>query len=354
MAHSVFTDSFSYQAADILKKHTSKVGTMSINLTGGPRGNPVLRCGAENGAYLKKSVPSCQFGVIGGLVTLPANYVWPTPPAGATAHAVIASFWGPTNTNIFLSVTPSRALAVYRSRYTNNGAIALLAVSSDGVVPFDIPTYIEIGAKIATAGSVEVRVNGSNVVIPPTAVNTSYDTETIQALSIGADGFPAGGFGYAWVTKCSMDFSDVYYAYGSEIAFKGISRVSRLTLTADSTPQDWSKSAADPAWQILANQSGYISSDVGDATSLFDLSDLVGSPSIHGIQVEGIADLSEAGSTGFAFTVKSGASQAQGAANYPTITPNSFQSWFATDPATSSAWTPAGLNAAKVGPVVKL
>lgn len=354
MAHSVFIDGFNYASADILLRHTAKAGTMTISPTGGPRGNPSLRCGAEAGAYLRKAVPSCQYGVIGGLFTLPSDYSWPSPPAGATNYAIIAAFWGPTNINAFLAITPARALAVYRARYTNNGAVTLLAISSDGVVPFNVPTFIEFGAKIATAGSVEVRVNGSNVVIEPTSANTSYDTETIQAMGLGADGFPLGGYGYAWYARCGLDVSDLYYAFGGELAFQGINWVRPLTLTGDATPQDFAKSTADPAWQILANRSGYVSSDVAAAKSLFDITDVPIGLDIKGMQVSGSAVLTEAGSTGLAMAVKSGAVTAESATLYPSVTLKEQQAWFPVDPNTSAAWTSAGVNAATVGPVIKL
>lgn len=354
MAHQVFTDSFSYDVANILQKWSAKTGTMTIAPTGGRRGAPALRCGAEASTNIRKYFTASACVTMGANIKVPADYVW-----GSTYTVLFAVYDSAGVLNCFVALNNSRGIEVYRNAYGNYGVGSypvLLAISSPGVVPLNIDTYVEFGVTLSnTVGSIQVVLNGSNAVIPLISnIDTVYGLEHGAQAGYGTVNNGYGNGDKVWTTQCGLDYCDSYVAWGDEVALKGDCKVRKLPLTGDALPQDWPPSAGN-AWERLNAGDGYISAAAVGDTSLFDFQDITdNSPLIHGVQVHVSGNKTDAGVREIAVVAKSGASEAESANIAMEETAQTYQRFMAVDPATAGAWSQAGLNAATLGLRVKV
>lgn len=201
--------------------------------------------------------------------------------------------------------------------------------------------HLQLGVVIGSSGSVEIRVN-SETVVSVTGVDTRLGgtATTCNAVQL----FMSGGNPVG-----SVDFEDLYFAYGDELKWLGDIRVDALALTANATPQDWTPDTGN-AWERLNADAGTITgTDVGDE-SLFEIADFTPATSaIHAVQLTAKARKTDAGSRSMALVVKSDATEDVGpdlALSDSTLT---YTSTFETDPDTSGAWTDAALDALQVG-----
>lgn len=353
MAHKVFTDSYNYLVSDILNKWTSKTGTMSINPTGGRRSSPALRCGAEAGANIVKSIPTSACVAMGTNIKVPSNHAWDT-----TYTVLFAVYDSSGYLNCFLTLNSSRGIEVYRNAYGHYGTGSmpvLLGSSSAEVIPLDVDTYIEWGVKLSnSAGTIEVKVNGSDVVIPLTSsLDTVYNGEHAGAAGYGTVNNGYGNGDKAWTTKCGIDYCDSYIAYGDEVAFKGDCKVRKLVLTGDAVPQDWTPSSGN-AWERMNVGDGSLTGSAVGATSLFDFADISDNSSlIQGVQVLVKASKSDAGVKEIAVVAKHNSSEVESDVIALGTSAAYYSRFFHINPSTSQPWTQSELNATKLGVRVK-
>lgn len=349
----MFIDSFNYDISRLLRKWSVKNGTMTINPTGGRLGLPALRCGAENGAYLKKYVPQSNCVTLGAAFKIPSDFTWNT-----TYVPLFAVYDAQGALQCFLTVTSNLAIAVYRNASGNYGVGSLpvlLGISNSGVVGIDTWFHLEWGVKVATSGTIEIRLNGTEL-ISPTNANTQYSGLSGAAqvsLSTWNNGYGLGD--KVWTTKCGVDISGIHFNWGNTVNFKGNCRVDSSLLTADASPQDWIPNTGE-AWSLLnTGNSDYISSDVDEATSLFEKAELSFlTPQVHGIQINAYVVKSGAGTRECALVCKNGTTIAESANISLSETLAGTQAFFETNPDTETAWTLAAVNAATVGVRVKV
>ena len=218
--------------------------------------------------------------------------------------------------------------------------------SASKVFPYDTYMFVEFGVYVHdTLGSYEVKVNGSSVGWFPYTANTDTRngaTTTINNFLINAINF-ADSYG-----------DDLYCAYGDELYYLGDSRIDRLLLTANSTPQEWTAPVGSNAYSILNTGSSYVSSNVDEATSYFTVADLDFDPTvIHGVAVRSLVKKSDAGYRESSLLLKSNSTEVESTPLPLSTDLLSQEMFFQTDPSTNTAWTTSGVNGIEVGMRVK-
>lgn len=221
------------------------------------------------------------------------------------------------------------------------------AGSSSSTLPRNTWVYVELGLSVASAnGTYEVRVNGtSQDYIAGTGDTQNGAATTVDQIKI----IGIGGSG----VQHKIYVGDMYVTYGDELAWKGDSRVDRLLLTADSTPQEWTPSTGN-AWERLNAGDGYIASSTDEATSLFTSATLTHAPdTIHGVCARSILLKDSAGTRAATSVVRSGSTEAEATPLTLAETSAALTQVLKVDPATGSAWTLSAVNALKTGVRVK-
>lgn len=223
------------------------------------------------------------------------------------------------------------------------GAAGTVVASATNTMVFGAWNYIEAAVHHDDAGTLELRINGSTLLsgIPLTNADTKA-TAGASINNIYLDRYVNYGF-----TGFKID--DLYITYGDEIKFLGDSRVDTLTLTADSSPQDWVPDTGN-AWERLNQDAGYISANTANATSIFAANNISHNPSIiHGVQINGLAYKSDAGNREAAMVLKSGANTSVGASLALSTDTLLIRNPHIVDPNTGAAFTKAAVNAMEVG-----
>lgn len=267
-------------------------------------------------------------------------------------------------------VTPSTHVvvgaAVRRNLPTNLALLGLLSTATGGadvrlgsngfleyyrgsgsLVTTDYPVadgawyHLQLGVVVGPSGSLEIRVNGSTVVsLSGVDTRPGGSASTCNAIQLYmSGGNPVG----------SVDFDDLYIAYGNELKWLGDIRVDALPLTSNATPQDWIPDSGN-AWERLNATAGSITgANVGDE-SLFNVADFTAATTaIHAVQATARARKTDVGSRSFALQVKSGGTTSAGDSQALGDTTFSYTETWEVDPNTGSAWADAGLDALQVG-----
>lgn len=321
MAYELFIDGFDhYATADITKKWPLG-DAYSISTGNGRRGTNGMYLGGTVG----RQVTASTHGVIGAAIK-----------TGASSRGYFAVFLNGT-THLRMAITADYRITITRTGIAF-GEDVLLATSTNALTPA-VWNYIEFGFHIDNAGSIELRVNGSSVGWIP-----HLDIDT-QLSGLGA------GFNALWLGWSAADVyvDDCYMTYGEEIKFLGDSRVDTLALTANASPQDWTPDTGN-AWERLNQDAGYISSDTINATSLFAAGNLSHNPStIHGVQINGHAYKTDAGSREAAMVLKSGTTTDVGTSLALSTDTLLIREPHIVNPDTGVAFTKAGVDGLEVG-----
>lgn len=316
MAYELFIDGFDHynDASILVLKWPYRYGAL-VSSGNGRRGTNALTLYSP-GFYLGRPVSTSAKGVIAAAVKF------------TTPNRTYFSVYDGSTRQIYLLLTSDQRLQVAME--------STVLATSTNVISLNTYYYVEFGFHINNSGSFEVRVNGSSSGWIP---STNSDTQRSGNASFNAFYF-GDGEGY---------YDDVYCTFGDEIKFLGDSRVDTLALTANSTPQDWTPDTGN-AWERLNQDAGYISSGTVDAVSLFAAGDISHNPStIHGIQLNGHAYKSDAGSREAALVLKSGATTDVGDSVALSTNTLLIREPYIVDPNTGSAFTKSNLNAIEVG-----
>lgn len=331
-----FMDGFdSYATADIAKKWTS-VGNVPAIIAGtGRRGTAALRF--QSSDYVGK--------------TLDAQATW------ILGAAVWFSAFPGTNRNVFYLFDASSLQAEIRLNadgtlsMTSNGTTITGGTSSFAL---SLSTYYYLEWMVTIANSVAantctLRVNGVDRITLPAG------SDLQQTANASANNFRMGP-GAAITGLWYMD--DVYCCDGTGSAphntFLGDCRVDTLFPNAEGSPQQWTPSAAAAHSTLVdeaaPNTTDYVSSSTPTQRELFGLQDLsVVTGTIYGVQLALAALKSDAGARSITGVVRSGASEAVGASVALSTSQLYTLQVQTTDPATSAAWTEAGVNSVQVG-----
>lgn len=228
-------------------------------------------------------------------------------------------------------------------------ALGVLVGTSDPVITASSWNHIE--AKLVCdeiVGSVEVRVNGL-------AVLNVTDIDTGPALSAAAirfGSFTTGGGNLTWYIDDVVAWDDSGTANND---FLGTQRVETIFPVADTAEADWTiTGGSGPGYDAINDpdpdgDTSFISSDLAGDISEFGLDALPPeTEEIAGVYIPAMAKLVDAGTGNLKVSLVSGVAVDEGP---DTVLTTAYQYWgsvFETDPATTLAWTKAGLEAALV------
>lgn len=301
------------------------------------------------------NLPFASIGV-GTLPTLITGFaIFASNPLTVGQHQQICKFAGNSNTHLTfdLDCTTRKVRA-----YFGPGSTTLLGTST--VPIFAAPgewSYIEIKVTIDdTAGAIEVRYYGTTVLSLSGIDTRNADVAGVTNMLLGYQGGASGGSGM------SFNYDDWYI-----LDTTGATNNTFLATTSNNPRMiDFGPSAAGDSTQFTpssgANYAAAASWDadtsyVGDPTvgqrDLYQFTDLpAGVANIAAVVLSHQARKDDATARSMAIGVKSGGTIYDQASFALT---NAYVNRFNildTDPATSAAWTAAGVNAMQAGPTV--
>lgn len=227
--------------------------------------------------------------------------------------------------------------------------------ASTGTVPTGTFVYIEAKVTISNgSGSVECHVNGVAVIPSTTGLNTqgSSTTNVTNFTLIGPGGTP-------WY------FDDVYCCNNSgsfNNTFLGDTAVECVLPTGNGSTNNWSIGGSAPAatnWQSVNENPPDDGTTFVDDSNVGDI-DLYTYPTVSGSSVSAVvvnlrASTSSVGTRAIRAECKSGSTSADNGSDFSLGTTfTDYQGIFETDPNTSAAWTPSGVNSASFGQKVSV
>lgn len=333
----LFLDGFDhYATADIAKKWTSSVGA-SIDLSNGRRSGGALLGSIGNVALVSKTLAAASASFVMGCAI----------KLGAVA----------TNCDLFrlhdagtfqcgVRIAADGTLFVHRNGTTLTGGTSVVGLSV-GTWAF-VEFKVTIADSIA-AGSCKVRINGVDVI----TVTTGQDTKNTANAS--ANQVSIGGTNGSGAANTLVD--DFYVCDLSGVSnndFLGDCRIDTLYPNGDGSNSAFTTSTGATHYTLMdeatPNTSDYVESSVvsnKDTYAFQNLSAITGN--IYGVQVCSAALKDDAGARSIANTVKSSATNADGATQTLSTSQVYYVDVFATDPNTAAAWTEANINSAEFG-----
>lgn len=367
MTVAAFIDSFDgYPLSQINQKWTQ---TPNVQLAAGQgrRLTTALDCRTAQNAGAFLSIPSSP--------TVTVGFAYKPSYFGSTGSYGLAtgmfSLWNQTSGMIAVECRSDGHIYASRKRAgigyrwgngtINSGVSTDVGVRSGQPLQLDTWQYIEISVTksptYTTAGTIEVRVNGSSVAgIPSSPIYTDVYGSSVNTpfyqVGIGSvnsrDNYYDG-------TSAAL-FDDVYIAYGdSQYWSCGDSRVDYLALDSDSLPMDWvaSDGRTTNRFILLRDSSGSMSATTAGQAMTFGVQNLNFNPLvIHGVQVAGIGHKSDAGIKIIKLRIKSGSNTFETEALPLGSTDTGLLGTALTAPG-GGAWTVATVNAMEVGAVVE-
>lgn len=320
MAYELFIDGFDhYGTSGLVKKWYSNSISTSIQSGAGRRSTSAVYLESEAfpGVNLASRIFSDSTHCVIGMAI---------KPIGGRLLIYMQGDAGQTHCVFGIDASTGSVFAI-------NSAGAEVARSDNGLT-LNAYSYFELGVFSNNSGTLEARINGTSVGwIPSTSTDTYISGSNIRRIAFL-------GVGY---------IDDVYIAYGDELKWLGDSRVDALPLTADSSPQDWTPDTGN-AWERLNADEGYILSDtIGDA-SMFAVANISHNPStIHGVQLSGLVNKSDAGYRSAALLIKSGATTTEGDSLALATDPWLIRQPYILNPTTSAAWSISDVDGIEIG-----
>ncbi len=258
------------------------------------------------------------------------------------------SFWG--DSAVTQHVTVVRNASGFLELRRGSTAGTILATGTTQVLA-NVWWYIEVGVTIADAGgTVQVRINGS---LTP-EINYTGDTKnggtntTIDAISFGH----STGLG-------GVNFADFYIANSSGTInnnFLGDICVRTLIPNGDGAFSQLMGSDGNQVSNYLlvdevpANGADYVASqNIGDKDSYLMSNLPSGSTTVYGVQVAGFMQKSDASLAQAKLFLRQGGTNYYGATRVLGASYLGYYDLFETDPSTSIAWTPTGVNSLEAG-----
>lgn len=323
--------------ADIDSECTSRSGGDSI--VAGPRAN----CKA---LYINNSSHYVEYAIAPSAVV---RFALRLKLVSGTGDRALLGLMEGSNLHVTIGVDGSGYLRAWR---TSSLLGTVLATASTDALT--VGTWYQVEGRVEvsdTTGSIELRVNGN----PTPVINLSgadtrdAATGVVSALRVGA---PPLSSGPSWQVT---DLAVWNESGESPTGWVGDVRVDTLTVTGAGSSTAWTPSAGSN-YQCVdeANVDGdttYIESGTNAEKDLYTVSNLLHSPAtVHAVAVTAKARKTDAGSGSIKLAIKSGATEAQSASQ--SLSDASYARYVyarGVDPATSSAWTPSGVNAIEAG-----
>ena len=205
---------------------------------------------------------------------------------------------------------------------------------------FDIRTKYS-----ATVGELEMWIDDTQVLIS-TGLNTQDNSGLAGFTLVALNGTSNNAY-------TNVSYDDFFiYTPGTRL---GDSRIETIVPASDASPNNGTPSTGTSHFGVVDeprnNTTDYITlPDTSGDKEVFTVGSLSSTPvSVWAVKVEALAEKSDAGSYQLAPLVISGSTENDGTSQQLTTTYGMQQSIFATDPATSAAWTYSAVNAMKIG-----
>lgn len=319
------------------------VDTVLIDPTGGRFGGAALKAtGLSAGAQYCNC--SCQFATNKTNFISVSYKISALPTSGSTS---LFSVFNDSNSRLFtLSVAANGAIYVIDASGAQDTSSPTGAIIAN--------TYQRIEAKFnpgtsTTTGSLEVKVDGA-VIVSLTGKNYYYANGGAFIRFFGVVGL---GRPVVWYDDLVVNDT----TGGRNDDYLGDVRIDILRPVSDTEQADFATSTGSDGFALIDDP---ISANDGDATyiesitpgdkSEFNLSNIIGSSDILGVQARICATKTDAGSRTFRAYIKSGEAVANGEA----VAPATYYGWsksgiWDSDPNTEDEWSEAGLNNLQLG-----
>lgn len=293
------------------------------------------------GAFFPNSSTGLATFAIPELSTIFAHLALKTTTGTGGTGAFIGFANGSTR-HVVLEVDASGAILVNRSA-------TLIGQSAPGVITPGVFYSIQVKVVIHdTLGSVEVRLNGSDTPVVNLAnVDTrNGTTSTANNVRLGSG---VGGSSTAYDDFVIWDSTGTI-----NNSWLGDVRVDSYLPTADGDASAMTPSSGTEHWSLVdevpASGTDYVESDVVGATDLFQLSDMLHTPTtIHAVLPVAQMLKSDTGTREAATVLKSGATTNVGANVALATTSAKYWRVLELDPNGSVPWTKAAINAMQAG-----
>lgn len=334
----LFIDGFDhYATADIAKKWTTTSGAVAISAGNGRRSSSALNISSIN-QFVKKTFAT-------GVATIIVGFAWKPLNNGSSGNPELLNLFDGATSHIAMNFNATNRLEIRRGGYTGT----LLATST---TVFGTGTYYFIELKVTisdSAGVVVLKINGATDINLSSVDTRNAGNASVDTVTFGGSSSSAHSISY---------IDDVYICDGLGSApqndFLGDSRIDTLFPNADGSNSAWTPSTGTTHYTLVdettPNTTDYVESNVVGSKDTWNFQNLTAiTGTIYGAQICTAALKDDAGARSFANTLKSGATNADGAAQVMSTSQLYFMDIFATDPATAAAWTESAVNAAEFG-----
>jgi hypothetical protein len=318
----LFIDGF--DAGDITAKWSVPAGTWSY--TSSTRfGTGGAASSNGGGQTLRSITPSAQIFL--GFAARVTNFTSRTlftlrGDSGATSH-------------ISLTINTDGSLTLSRGGGTT--------LSSPGTVNINVWHHYEISATVADAGgNVVVKVDGTTVINFTGDTKSGGTSTNIDTVVIGQDN--------------SIIYDDLYICDNTGSApyntFLGDVRVNTVTPSAAGASTNFTPSSGanyTTVDELPYSATDYVTATAAGTRDTYTMSDLSGSYTILAVQNNVVAKKADAGGTAIKPALVSGGTVYYGANRTLTVNDGTASDLRIVDPATSAAWTLAGVNSLEAG-----
>jgi hypothetical protein len=242
-----------------------------------------------------------------------------------------------------IQLTNTGALHVRRMSTSANASTSL-GNTAGGVIAGGSWYYIELSVAISdTTGTVNLRVNGQNLISLTNQDTRNGTPTTIDNIQIGGNNGGRGG----------THIVDDLYIIDSTTPL-GEQRVETLYPNADTAQKQWTASTGSNNYgtidETLLNATDYVSSNTVGNYDLYDFGNLSTTPTtINAVVVNALAQKDNVGTRAIAITAKSGSNTSDAANTYLAGGFNIAARIMDTDPNNAGAWTTNAVNALQAG-----
>lgn len=349
-----FMDGFDhYATADIGAKWDNDPSSGTIDSAIFRNSGQSLRINSPIGITSKRlnsPVSNVVFGFGWRLSAIPSNTTLDSSGGGVAFVGNYAS-GGDGEGQFCIGVLSDGKLRAARVRGFGTSGPNIPTVIGTGTTVFATNTwyYVEVRVFIhATAGAVEIRVNGV-VDLLLTGVNTKGATSS----TVTAEYFSLHG-----AASAAYFFDDLYVrseASATEVTggFMGDIKVKPFYPNGDGTYSALTPSSGTTHYNLVdeasPNTTDYVSSITALQKDSYNFQDISETGSIKAVQVGAYCYKTDAGFRGVDVFIKSGATEEFGTSKPLSVTPKYALKQWDQDPNTSTDWSQANLNAAEFG-----
>lgn len=330
----LFMDGFDhYATADITKKWSTSVGPATISSAAGRRSGGALAGSIGNNAYVVKNITAGATFIMGAAFQFPG--------ASSIANDLFRLL-DATTLQCGVRVNGDGTLLVHRNGTTLATSTAALAFAAYNYIEWKVT----IADSIAT-NSCKVRLNGVDVLTLAAASDTK-NTANASANQVSIGGISG---------NATSVFVDDFYlcdASGStNNDFLGDCRVDTLLPNGDGNYTSLTPSTGVSHYLLVdetaPNTTDYNESSTATNKDSYQMVNLgaLASQTIYGVQALGAVLKDDAGARSIKVGMRSSSTDSSSAAQALSTSQLYYSNIHETDPATATAWTESGVNAAE-------